>query len=44
MVPNDYAGAVMELAQSKRGEFDTMDYLMQIGLMLNITCHYQKLF
>lgn len=27
MVPNDYVGAVMELAQSKRGEFDTMDYL-----------------
>ncbi|MBU7568494.1 translation elongation factor 4 [Weissella hellenica] len=27
MVPNDYVGAVMELAQAKRGEFDTMDYL-----------------
>ncbi|MFC6181885.1 translation elongation factor 4 [Lactiplantibacillus daowaiensis] len=27
MVPNDYVGAVMELAQRKRGEFDTMDYL-----------------
>jgi len=27
MVPNDYVGAVMELAQRKRGEFATMDYL-----------------
>lgn len=27
MVPNDYVGAVMDLAQRKRGEFDTMDYL-----------------
>ncbi|MHA7612161.1 translation elongation factor 4 [Weissella viridescens] len=27
MVPNDYVGTVMELAQSKRGEFDTMEYL-----------------
>ncbi|KRN29593.1 GTP-binding protein LepA [Lactobacillus selangorensis] len=27
MVPNDYVGAVMELAQAKRGEFDTMEYL-----------------
>lgn len=27
MVPNDYVGAVMELAQRKRGEFITMDYI-----------------
>ncbi|WP_127848102.1 translation elongation factor 4 [Lacticaseibacillus hulanensis] len=27
MVPNDYVGPVMELAQRKRGEFVTMDYL-----------------
>lgn len=27
MVPNDYVGAVMEIAQRKRGEFMTMDYL-----------------
>ncbi len=27
MVPNDYVGAVMELAQRKRGDFVTMDYL-----------------
>lgn len=27
MVPNDYVGAVMELCQRKRGQFDTMDYL-----------------
>lgn len=27
MVPNDYVGAVMELAQRKRGELVTMDYL-----------------
>ncbi|CAM3088012.1 elongation factor 4 [Lactococcus hircilactis] len=27
LVPNDYVGAVMELAQRKRGEFITMDYL-----------------
>ncbi len=27
MVPNEYVGAVMELAQRKRGEFETMEYL-----------------
>ncbi|MBM7617307.1 GTP-binding protein LepA [Weissella uvarum] len=27
MVPEDYVGTVMELAQSKRGEFNTMEYL-----------------
>lgn len=27
IVPNDYVGAVMELSQNKRGEFDTMEYL-----------------
>ena len=27
MVPNDYVGAVMDLAQRKRGEFETIDYL-----------------
>ena len=27
MVPNDYAGAVMDIAQKKRGTFVTMDYL-----------------
>jgi len=27
MVPNEFVGAVMELAQRKRGEFVTMDYL-----------------
>ncbi|MCK8627118.1 translation elongation factor 4 [Fructobacillus cardui] len=27
MVPNEYVGAVMELAQRIRGEFDTMEYL-----------------
>lgn len=27
MVPNDYVGAVMEIAQRKRGNFVTMDYL-----------------
>ncbi|UQS81574.1 translation elongation factor 4 [Bombilactobacillus folatiphilus] len=27
MVPQDYVGAVMELAQRKRGQFQTMDYL-----------------
>ena len=30
MVPNDYVGAVMELAQRKRGNFITMDYLDDI--------------
>ncbi|MDR0898857.1 MAG: translation elongation factor 4 [Lactobacillaceae bacterium] len=29
LVPNEYVGAVMELAQRKRGEFVTMDYLDQ---------------
>ena len=27
MVPNDYVGAVMDIAQKKRGNFITMDYL-----------------
>ncbi|WP_022796254.1 translation elongation factor 4 [Bavariicoccus seileri] len=27
MVPNDYVGAVMEICQRKRGQFQTMDYL-----------------
>ena len=27
IVPNDYVGAVMELCQRKRGQFDTMEYL-----------------
>lgn len=27
IVPNDYVGAVMELCQSRRGEFETMEYL-----------------
>jgi GTP-binding protein LepA len=27
MVPNEYVGAVMELAQYRRGIFDTMDYI-----------------
>lgn len=27
MVPNDYVGAVMELCQRRRGDFDTMEYL-----------------
>ncbi|AEB29793.1 GTP-binding protein LepA [Carnobacterium sp. 17-4] len=27
MVPNDYVGAVMEIAQRKRGDFLTMDYM-----------------
>ena len=27
MVPNDYVGAVMELCQEKRGEYQTMEYL-----------------
>ena len=27
MVPNDYVGAVMDIAQKKRGTFVTMDYL-----------------
>ncbi|HCD17913.1 translation elongation factor 4 [Macrococcoides caseolyticum] len=30
MVPNDYVGAVMELCQKKRGNFQTMDYLDDI--------------
>jgi GTP-binding protein LepA len=30
MVPNEYVGAVMELAQAKRGIFETMDYLDEV--------------
>ncbi|MDR2833013.1 MAG: translation elongation factor 4 [Streptococcaceae bacterium] len=38
MVPNDYVGAVMELAQRKRGEFVTMDYLddYRVNVVYNI--------
>jgi GTP-binding protein LepA len=34
MVPTDYVGAVMELAQEKRGTFITMDYLSPSRVML----------
>ena len=27
MVPQEYVGAVMELAQRKRGDFETMEYI-----------------
>ncbi|MFO8069917.1 MAG: translation elongation factor 4 [Alkalibacterium sp.] len=37
-VPNDYVGAVMEIAQRKRGEFLTMDYLdnIRVNVVYNI--------
>ncbi|WP_239254001.1 translation elongation factor 4 [Listeria ilorinensis] len=34
MVPNDYVGAVMELAQNKRGTFITMEYLDDIRVSI----------
>ncbi|HAB0119077.1 TPA_asm: elongation factor 4 [Listeria monocytogenes] len=34
MVPNDYVGAVMELAQNKRGNFITMKYLDDIRVSI----------
>ncbi|HAA4039009.1 TPA_asm: elongation factor 4 [Listeria monocytogenes] len=34
MVPNDYIGAVMELAQNKRGNFITMEYLDDIRVSI----------
>ncbi|EPI5335683.1 translation elongation factor 4 [Listeria monocytogenes] len=34
MVPNDYVGAVMELAQNKRGNFITMEYLDDIRISI----------
>ncbi|HAO6014120.1 TPA: elongation factor 4 [Listeria monocytogenes] len=34
MVPNDYVGAVMELAQKKRGNFITMEYLDDIRVSI----------
>ncbi|CWU44830.1 elongation factor 4 [Listeria monocytogenes] len=34
MVPNDYVGAVMELAQNKRGNFITMEYLDDIRVSI----------
>ncbi|WP_262265210.1 translation elongation factor 4 [Listeria sp. Marseille-Q6474] len=34
MVPNDYVGAVMELAQNKRGNFITMEYLDDIRVTI----------
>ncbi|TRM12755.1 elongation factor 4 [Lentibacillus cibarius] len=37
MVPNDYVGAVMEIAQKKRGEFADMEYLDEVRV--NITYH-----
>jgi GTP-binding protein LepA len=38
MVPNDFVGAVMELAQRKRGDFITMDYLdeYRVNVVYNI--------
>lgn len=38
MVPNDYVGAVMELCQRKRGQFDTMEYLSdtRVNVMYHI--------
>lgn len=35
MVPNDYVGAVMELCQRKRGQFDTMEYLSDTRVNVN---------
>lgn len=34
MLPNDYVGAVMELAQNKRGNFITMEYLDDIRVSI----------
>ncbi|NMA01863.1 MAG: elongation factor 4 [Clostridia bacterium] len=34
MVPSDFVGAVMELAQERRGEFVTMEYLAETRVML----------
>ncbi len=34
MVPNDYVGAVMELAQEKRGIFINMEYMSETRVML----------
>lgn len=34
MVPNEYVGAVMELAQNKRGNFITMEYLDDIRVSI----------
>ena len=38
MVPNDFVGPVMELAQRKRGIFLTMDYLdaNRVNIIYNI--------
>src|SRR5699024_9243004 len=37
MVPNDFVGAVMEIAQKKRGQFVDMEYLDEIRV--NIVYH-----
>ncbi|SFA70091.1 GTP-binding protein LepA [Lentibacillus halodurans] len=37
MVPNDYVGAVMEIAQKKRGQFVDMEYLDEIRV--NVVYH-----
>ena len=34
-VPNDYVGAVMEIAQRKRGEFITMEYLDDVRVNIS---------
>lgn len=34
MVPNDYVGAVMELCQEKRGEYQTMEYVSPTRVIL----------
>ncbi|CAI2607179.1 Elongation factor 4 [Apilactobacillus kunkeei] len=38
MVPNDYVGAVMELCQSRRGQFETMEYIddYRVNIMYSI--------
>lgn len=35
IVPKDYVGAVMELSQEKRGEYDNMTYLDDTRVMIH---------
>ncbi len=42
IVPNDYVGAVMEISQDKRGEYQSMDYLDTNRVM--ITYQHLRLF
>ena len=44
MSPNDYVGAIMEICQSKRGNFINMEYLDETRVISSMRFHYPKSF